>query len=134
MQLGKNKGALDKEVSVLKEGISKNSTIEFELEQAKRRVRMLNSRTTFLDHILGMGKSSKGCEDLGYMKGSSKTKVIVQTNAQAKPSSSKNVAQNNPALTNPETSLSNSNKRRPRGHSMLLLQEDGAHSVSLQTL
>ena len=66
--------------------ISKNNTTQFELEQLKRRVRMLNLGTTSLDHILGMGKSSKECGGLGYMKGSSGTQATVWIGAQDEPS------------------------------------------------
>ena len=84
LELGKSKGTLEKEVVVLKEEISKNSIAQYDLEQLKRRVRMLNLGTTSLDHILGMGKSSKGNEGLGYRKGSSGTKVVVQTGVEPK--------------------------------------------------
>ena len=46
LQIGKNKGDLKKEVVILKREISRNSTTQSELEQLKRRVRMLNSGTT----------------------------------------------------------------------------------------
>ena len=62
-----------------------------------------------------MGKSSKGCEGLRYMKGSSETQAIVWTGAQAKPSSFKNVVWTNLVLTHLKTGQSSSNKRRPRG-------------------
>ena len=101
LQLGKDKGALEKEVVVLKREISKNSTTHSELEQLKKRVRM--------------AKTPNGHEDLGYKKGSSETKAAIRIDAQAKLSCSKNVVQTNPILTNPRTGPSSSNKRRPRG-------------------
>ena len=52
---------------------------------------MLNSGTMSLDHVLCLGRTSKGREGLGYKKGSSGTTAGVQTNAQAKLSGSKNV-------------------------------------------
>ena len=61
LQLGKDKGALEKEVDVLKREILKNNTAQFELEQLKR-VRMLNSRTTSLVIILCMVKTPEGHE------------------------------------------------------------------------
>ena len=81
LHLGKNKGVEEKEVVVLKEEISKNSTAQSELEQLKRRGRMLNSGTASLDHILGVRKSSKGLDGLGDRKGSFGTKVIVRIGA-----------------------------------------------------
>ena len=52
-------------------------------------MKMLNSRTITLDHILCMGTTSKGWEVLGYQKGSSGTKTIVQKNARLKSAESK---------------------------------------------
>ena len=100
---------------VLKKEIFKNSIIQFELEQLKKRVRMLNFGTPSLDHVLYMGRTSKGHEDPGYKKGSSRTKVVVWTDAQAKLSSFKNAVWTNPIPTNPGTGPSSLNKRRPKG-------------------
>ena len=97
---------------VLKREISKNSTAQSELEQLKKRVRMLNYGTTSLYHVLYMGRTSKGHEGLGYKKGSSRTKAIVQMDAQGKLSGSKNGCI---VLTKPRAGPSNLNKRRPKG-------------------
>ena len=115
LELGKDKEALEKEVVVLKREISKNSDAQSELEQLKKRVRMLNSGTSSLYHVLCTGRTFKGHDVLGYKKGSSRTKVAVWTDAQAKLSGSKNAVWTNPVLTNYGTNSSSSNKRRPKG-------------------
>ena len=65
----------------LKREISKNGISQSELELLKKRVKMLNSRTTSLDHFLCMERMTKAYEGLGYKKGSSRTKSIVRMDA-----------------------------------------------------
>ena len=56
----------------------KNNMARFELDLLKKIVRMVNSRTTSLDHILCMGTPFKAREDIGYQKGSSDSKPTIQ--------------------------------------------------------
>ena len=65
----------------LKKEISKNGIAQLELELLKKRVKMLNSGTTSLDHFLCMETTSKAYEGLGYKKGSSRTKSVVRMDA-----------------------------------------------------
>ena len=51
---------------------------QFELDHLRKIVRMMNSRTTSMDHILCMGTTSKARESVGYQKRSSNSKSVVQ--------------------------------------------------------
>ena len=58
-QLSQDIRSLKKEVNTLKEEILKNNMAQSELEHLRKIIRMMNSRTSSLDHILCMGTTSK---------------------------------------------------------------------------
>ena len=65
-QLTQDNRTLEKEVSTLKGKIIKNNITQFELEHFRKIVRLINSGTTSLDHILCMESTSKAREGIGY--------------------------------------------------------------------
>ena len=77
-QLYQDNGALEKEVATLKGELLKNNMVQFKLDHLRKIVRMMNSGTMSLDHIICMGTTSKAREDIGYQKGSSDSKSAVQ--------------------------------------------------------
>ena len=62
-QLSKEKNELIKQVNSLKSGMEETQN---ELKWVKKTVRMLKSSTTTLDHMLMMGRITKGHEGLGF--------------------------------------------------------------------
>ena len=78
LQLSQDNLALEKEVATLKGEILKNNVAQSELDHLRKIVRMMNSRTTSLNHILYMGTTSKARDRIGYPKGSSNSKSAVQ--------------------------------------------------------
>ena len=55
-----------------------------ELEQIKKTIRMMNSSTTALEHILVMGKRNKDHEGLGFKGENSETNSLTPTKATQK--------------------------------------------------
>ena len=62
-QLSKEKNELIKQVNSLRSGMEDTQN---ELKRVKKTVRMLKSSTTTLDHMLMMGRTTKGHEGLGF--------------------------------------------------------------------
>ena len=52
--------------------------VQSELDHLRKIVRMMNSKTTSMDHILCMGIASKAWKSKGYQKGSSFSKLAVK--------------------------------------------------------
>ena len=58
--------------------ILKNNMVQSELEHLRKTVRMMNSGTSSLDHILCIRTTSKAQEGIGYQRGSSGSKPTAQ--------------------------------------------------------
>ena len=57
---------------------------QYELDHLRKIVRMMNSRTTSLDHILYIGTTSMTREGIGYHKVPSEIKLAIYKNSHLK--------------------------------------------------